>query len=149
MSDNVCVQICSRKGETLKKKSVYSYTPFCGGVCMCVFVCVCVVWVFFLPPETLQTAARLTGSQICIYSRLRICWCFFFHTLLKQQNRSCQENTFFPAFPLETYISKYCISYRCQLFCCLRDGDALSFITALIPASGESAPCCLHHLIKY
>lgn len=148
MSDNVCVQICSRKGETLKKKAS-TPTHLFVGVCVCVYLCVYVLCGCFLPPETLQTAVRLTGSQICIYSRLRICWCFFFPHTSKTTESQLSGKYFFSPFPLETYISKYCISYRCQLFCCLRDGDALSFITALISASGESAPCCLHHLIKY
>lgn len=96
MPDNVWVQICSRKGETQKETvSLYSYIPFHvgDGVCMYVSIslCVCVVWVF-LPPETLQTGACLTGSEICLFSSADLCV-----VLSRRENAIC-----FPYFCINT-----------------------------------------------
>lgn len=162
MSDNVCVQICSRKGEHQKESvSVYSYIPFHVGGCVyvCVSIYVCVAWTP-LPPEILQTGAGLTGSQICVYSRLKIClYCFFvFHTLLKQHHCSWQGNTFSPFFPpahilFQILYTQYLIAVNSNLavFCVyLRGGKASSSIrVALTPAPQDLAPCCFHHLIKH
>lgn len=117
MSDNVQVQICSRKGEWRKEsEGIYSYTLFHVGLlcvcsCMCLLMCACVVWVF-LPPETLQTGACLTGSQICLFLSADL-FRSVFHTPLKQQNRTWQENT---SFHLSSALMHFKILYTeyCQ-----------------------------------
>lgn len=113
-----CQTMCvsnSAQGKVKPKKKGLASTPtylffvVLGWLCRCVFVCVCFAWVS-VPPETLRTGACLTGSQICVYSRLLICFCcFFFSTLLKQQKSQAAGKYSPPSFfPLHTLSSKYC-----------------------------------------
>lgn len=79
----------------LKKKKRVSFTsiiPPHERVCLfvrayCCSVCVRVAWVF-LPPETLQTGACLTGSEICLFSSAGLfVWSgSVFHSFPKQQD---------------------------------------------------------------
>lgn len=153
-----CQTMCvsnSAQGKVKPKKKGLASTPtylffLCGWLCRCVFVCVCFAWVS-VPPETLQTGACLTGSQICVYSRLLICFCcfFFFHTSKATEIAGGWKILPPPPsfFPLHTHSSKYCTLSWPFIWGVMR---VLSFVTAaLTPAPQVSAPRCFHHLIKY
>lgn len=81
------------------------------GLCMPIVVlCVCVrvrvAWVF-LPPETLQTGACLTGSEICLFSSAGLfVWSgSVFHSFPKQQDE--KEN-----IPPRFYINMLPFSHK-------------------------------------